>query len=74
MFFTRLGVSSSELEVMIYAIDLEYKYVGDDELAVLIAKNYDLSLEAVKSTLQAYRASKGEDYEMQSKRFEYARN
>lgn len=68
MLYTGSGLTTDQLEVMIATIRIEFDPENDDQLSVLIAANYNLNVEDVVTTLQAYRTTKDEDYEGISKK------
>lgn len=72
MYFTRIGKTQAQLEVMIDILQKEYGAQSDEHLAELMSKYFEVSVEDALSSLSAYNALKGEDYEQQSKRIEYA--
>ena len=71
MYFPRIKKTLAQLEVMISALELEYGAKNDDELAGLMSKYFEVSLEDAKISLMAYRANKSEDYERLSVKQEY---
>ncbi len=74
MHFTKMNVTQEQLEVMIAAIDAEYAYRNDYELAALISRQFQVNINNVLDTLLAYREYKVEDYEHISKKtIEYAK-
>ncbi len=72
MYFTKIKKTQAQLELMIHALQLEYGCSDDDKLAELMSKYFEVDLQDAKDSLQAYRAMSEEDYEMQSKKIEYA--
>jgi len=72
MYLTKMNCTKEQLEVMIAAIDMEYKYRNDYELAALLSRNFQINLTNVVDSLEAYRGYKGEDFEQLSKKAEYA--
>jgi len=72
MYFTKIKKTKDQLEVMIGILTKEYGAVDDDKLSELIAKYFEVNIEDAESSLKAYRALAGEDYEQQSKKIEYA--
>lgn len=71
MHFTSTNITKEQLEVMIGAIDLEYKYNNDYELAALLSRNFQVNLVSIIDTLKAYRSYKDEDWETISKKTIY---
>jgi len=72
MYFTKIKRTKAQLEVMIDVLTKEYGAKDDSQLAVLMAKYFEVSEEDAKDSMLAYRAMPEEDYEMQSKKIEYA--
>jgi len=72
MYFTKIRKTKAQLEVMITVLTREYGAKDDHQLAVLIAKYFEVSEQDAEDSLRAYRALPEEDYEQQSKRVEYA--
>jgi len=72
MYFTKIKRTKAQLEVMIDVLTKEYGAKDDSQLAVLMAKYFEVSEEDAKDSMLAYRAMSEEDYEMQSKKIEYA--
>lgn len=72
MYFTKIRKTKAQLEVMIDVLTKEYGAKDDSQLAVLMAKYFEVSEEDAKDSMLAYRAMSEEDYEMQSKKIEYA--
>lgn len=66
MYFTKIKKTIAQLEVMISALELQYKIRDDDHLAELMAKYFEVNIEDAKSSLLAYRTNKPEDYEQLS--------
>ena len=71
MFFTSIKKTTDELEALITIINMDYKPVDDDQLCELMSDTFDMDLEAVKASIKAYRACKGEDFTQQSNRVLY---
>lgn len=63
MYFTKLGISSDQLDVIIAAINLEYNPSNVAEQALLIAKNFKYNEEDVLNALKAHKAYPEEDFE-----------
>ena len=72
MYFPKISKTKAQLEVMISVLQNEYGAKDDNTLAILMAKYFEVDIEDAKSSIQAYRAMPEEDYEMQSKKIEYA--
>jgi hypothetical protein len=72
MYFPKIKKTREQLEFMIQSILLQYGEQEDVDMAVLLAKNYRITEEDALCAIQAYEAMPTEDYEMQSKKVEYA--
>jgi hypothetical protein len=72
MYLVKMNVTEEQLEIMIAAINMEYKYRNDYELAALLSRNFRVNLLNVIDSLESYRAYKAEDFEQLSKKVEYA--
>ena len=73
MYYTRIKKTHAQFEVMISALEMEYGAKNDKDLAKLISKYFEVSIEDAEISLQAYRANNPEDYERLSNRQEYAK-
>lgn len=73
MYFPKIKRTREQLEFMIQSMLLQYGEQEDVDMAVLLSKNYRVTEENALCAIQAYKAMPIEDYEMQSKKVEYAR-
>lgn len=74
MYFHKIRKTQDQLEVMISVLTLEYGAKNDEQLALLIAKYFEVNVDDALASLIAYRAHKSEDYEhLSNKQLEYAR-
>jgi len=72
MYFPKIHKTREQLEFMLMSMLLEYGEQEDVDMAVLLAKNYKITEADALYAIQAYEAMPSEDYEMQSKKIEYA--
>ena len=72
MYFPKIKRTREQLEFMIQSVILEYGEQEEEAMAVLLSQNYKVSYEDALDSLKAYDAMVPEDFEMQSKKIEYA--
>ena len=72
MYYPKIRKTQAQLEMMISALVMEYGAKTDSQLAILMAKYFEVNKEDVVSSLMAYRGYKEEDYEqLSNKQFCY---
>lgn len=72
MYFPKIKRTREQFEFMLMSMLLEYGEQEDVDMAVLLSKNYKITEADALYAIQAYEAMPSEDYEMQSKKIEYA--
>lgn len=72
MYFPTIKRTRGQLEFMLRSMLLEYGEQEDEVMAVLLSQNYKVTVEDALSAIRAYEVMLLEDYELESKRVEYA--
>lgn len=71
MYFPKINKNKDEFEALICIIKLEYDVKNDEHLVQLLHQNFNLNIEALISSLKAYRVNMGENFTKESNKIKY---
>lgn len=71
MYYPKVNLSSEQLDLMIAAIDLEYSYTCNEELAELLSTNFDVDYVDILAALTTHKVSIPDDFEQISNEHMY---